>query len=253
MRPVVAFAGPVPDAVHVTHAHKVALMQDIEVALQARQGFALATLNLDHIVKLRRDAAFRAAYLAQTHVVADGNPIVWLSRQAGREVELIPGSELIEPLAGLAARLGVPVALLGSTSETLDAAGTALQAQFPGLDIACRIAPPYGFDPMGEAAAGMLAEIAASGAGLCFLALGAPKQEMLAARARGLAPQCGCVAIGAGLVFFAGSQRRAPLWVRKLALEWVWRMLSNPARLAGRYMSCIAILPGLIRDARRAR
>ncbi|MEO1363181.1 MAG: glycosyltransferase, partial [Pseudomonadota bacterium] len=51
-------------------------MQDIEVALQARAGFALATLNLDHIVKLRRDAAFRAAYLAQTHVVADGNPIV---------------------------------------------------------------------------------------------------------------------------------------------------------------------------------
>ncbi len=253
MRPVVDFAGPSEGAVHVTHARQATLMEEIEGALQARTGFALATLNLDHIVKLQRDPDFRAAYLAQTHVVADGNPIVWLSRQAGRAVELIPGSELVVPLAQMAARLRVPVAFLGSTTQTLDAADQALQAQCPGLEIVCKIAPPYGFDPDGEAAEAALAKIANSGAGLCFLALGAPKQERLAARGRALAPQCGFVSIGAGLDFIAGTQKRAPLWVRKLALEWVWRMLGNPGRLAVRYMACIAILPGLIRTARHAR
>ncbi|MEP4199318.1 MAG: WecB/TagA/CpsF family glycosyltransferase [Aliishimia sp.] len=226
-------------------------MADIETHLVETRGFALATLNLDHIVKLQRDPAFKAAYLAQTHVVADGNPIVWLSGMAGRDVELIPGSDTIRPLVALAAKTGRPIAFLGSTAETLDAAGAALQAEFPGLKIAAAIAPPYGFDPNGDAAADALTQIEASGAGLCLLALGAPKQEIIAARGRALAPSVGFVSIGAGLDFISGQQKRAPAWVRKLALEWVWRMLSNPARLAGRYMSCIAIMPGLVLSAKR--
>jgi len=151
MTAVVDFAGPSEGAVHITHAAHATLMGEIETMLQARAGFALATLNLDHIVKLQRDPAFRAAYLAQTHVVADGNPIVWLSRQAGRTVELIPGSELVVPLARMAARLGAPVAFLGSTTETLDATAQALQAQCPGLEVVCKIAPPFGFDQTGTA------------------------------------------------------------------------------------------------------
>jgi len=86
--------------------------------------------------------------------------------------------------------------------------------------------------------------VAESGAGLVFLALGAPKQERLAARGRALQPELGFVSIGAGLDFLAGSQRRAPRLVRRLALEWLWRAGSDPKRLAGRYARCAAILPG---------
>lgn len=251
MTDLVAFAEPQEGAVYLTHATRADLLADVEAHLVDKRGFALATLNLDHIVKLKRDAAFRAAYLAQTHVVADGNPIVWLSEMAGRKVELIPGSDAIRPLVELAARTGRPIAFLGSTQDTLDAAGKALQALYPGLQIAAAIAPPYGFDPNGDSAAEALKQIEASGAGLCLLALGAPKQEQLAARGRELATSVGFVSIGAGLDFISGQQKRAPSWVRKLALEWLWRMLSNPARLAGRYLSCIAILPGLVRTAKR--
>lgn len=251
MTDLVAFSAPQEGAVSLTHATWAELLEDIEVHLTEKRGFALATLNLDHIVKLKRDLAFREAYLAQTHVVADGNPIVWLSGMAGREVELIPGSDAIRPLVEVAARTGRPIAFLGSTQETLDAAGKALKAEFPGLQIAAAIAPPYGFDPKGDAAAEALAEIEKSGAGLCLLALGAPKQEVLAARGRKLVPSVGFVSIGAGLDFISGQQKRAPEWVRRLALEWLWRMLSNPARLANRYMSCIVILPGLVRMAKR--
>lgn len=220
---------------------------------QAAKGFALATINLDHLVKLTRDKGFAQAYAQQDFVVADGNPIVWLSRLAGQPVSLMPGSDLVQPLAELAAAQGVPIALIGSTKEALKAAGQELQTRIPNLKIAAKIAPPFGFDPDSTDADAVLEQAQASGAGLCFLALGAPKQERLAARGRELTPEMGFASIGAGLDFLAGTQVRAPEWARRFAVEWLWRLLSNPARLAGRYAKCFGILPALTLDALRQR
>lgn len=253
MSDIYSFTGASNGAISVTHPDRAAFLADIEARLRAGRGFAVATVNLDHIVKLYREARFRQAYRAQTHVVADGNPIVWLSLLAGRPVDLIPGSELIEPLAAIAARLETPVALLGATAETLERAATALEAAHPGLRVVAKIAPPQGFDPASGAAGEALDEIGASGARLCLLALGAPKQEVLAARGLDRLPACGFVSIGAGLDFIAGSQVRAPRLVRGLALEWLWRLARSPRRLAGRYGACIAVLPRLVGIARRER
>ena len=209
----------------------------------AGQGFALATINLDHLVKLGRSASFRRAYAAQDMVVADGNPVVWLSQLAGHRVELIPGAELVLPLAREAAAAGVSVAMIGSSELALARASARLLAEVPGLVVALRIAPPMGFDPEGEAAAQMLREVAARGIGLCFLALGAPKQELMAALGRQLAPATGFVSVGAGLDFIAGTQSRAPWLFQVTALEWFWRALTNPRRLIPRYAACAAILP----------
>ena len=228
---------------------KTALLQDLEAWLAAGKGFTVATLNLDHVVKLRRDPRFRAAYARHSHVVADGNPIVWISRMAGHDVSLVPGSELVEPAAALAARAGVPVAFVGATEEALAAAARNLSARYPGLDVVARIAPPMGFDPEGQGADAVIEEIAGSGARVCFLALGAPKQEIFAARASERLPKTGFLSIGAGLDFVAGTQVRAPALVRAFAAEWLWRLGTDPRRLAGRYAACIAILPDLIRDA----
>ena len=219
----------------------------------SRQGFALATINLDHLVKLGRSASFRRAYVAQDLIVADGNPVVWLSWLAGHPVDLIPGSDLVRPLAREAAAAGVRVAMIGSTDAALAAAAAQLTAELPVLDVALRIAPPMGFDPEGEAAAQMLREVAAQGIGLCFLALGAPKQELMAALGRQLAPATGFVSVGAGLDFIAGTQTRAPKLFRVLALEWFWRALTNPRRLIPRYAACAAILPGQALAALRLR
>ncbi|WP_245710688.1 WecB/TagA/CpsF family glycosyltransferase [Albimonas donghaensis] len=246
-------AGDGTGGVRLNMPTRAALMAAVEADLRAGRGFALATLNLDHLVKLRGSAPFRAAYLAQSYVVADGNPVVWLSKLAGRPVELVPGSELVGPLAALAARLGVPMGLLGADQATLDAAAAKLEAENPGLRVVARIAPPYGLDPAGPVADACLDELAASGARLCLLALGAPKQEILAARGLERVPGIGFASVGAGVEFAAGTQARAPALVRKLALEWLWRLGREPKRLAARYAACFAILPGLARDARRLR
>ncbi len=241
----------VPDAKQdalslVNFPTEAALLADLEAHLTAGTGFAIATLNLDHVVKMRSNPGFLRAYRAHSHVVADGNPIVWLAHLSGRpDVSLVPGSELIEPVAALAVRLGTPLAFLGSTEVVLRAAAARLQADHPGLKVVACLAPPYGFDPESAAADALLDQVAASGARICLLALGAPKQELLAARGTARHPQLGFLSIGAGLDFIAGHQTRAPVWVRKIAMEWLWRMLTNPRRLARRYLDCALVLPSL--------
>jgi exopolysaccharide biosynthesis WecB/TagA/CpsF family protein len=231
--------------VTVSAASRDQLLADLETRLISGAGFSVATLNLDHVVKLRQSDSFRRAYLVQTHVTADGNPIVWLLRLAGRRVELITGSDLVDPIAAMSARLGMSVAMLGSTSETLNRASEELVQRHPGFQSAVLLSPDMGFDPVGETAKALIAEIGRSGARLCFVALGAPKQEIFVARAQSALPGVGFVSIGAGLDFIAGSQRRAPAIVRRFAAEWLWRLASDPGRLAGRYAACAGSVPGL--------
>lgn len=233
-----------PHKITVNMANSDVLLVEARRRFEASEGFALATINLDHLVKLQHDFAFRGTYAAQDLVCADGNPIVWLSKLAGKPVELVPGSEMVLPLARLAAEMGVPIALFGSTDQSLAAAAQSLSEQVPGLEIACAISPPMGFDAGGDDAKRMLHEIAASGARMTFIALGAPKQEIFAAFGRQEVPQMGFASIGAGLDFLSGLQTRAPKWVQAIAMEWLWRMLSNPTRLFKRYLLCALILPG---------
>ena len=241
------------EIVRIDPATPVALYGAITNCFRSGQGFALATLNLDHLVKLSGSQSFRDAYAKQDLIVADGNPIVWLSHLAGKPVSLMPGSELILPLAKLAAKEKIKVALVGSTDATLIKASIALKKQIPDLEIVASIAPSFGFDPKGPEADTIWSKLKASDAGLCFLALGAPKQEMFAAHGRTIEPHICFASIGAGLDFIAGHQTRAPKWVRKFALEWLWRMLSSPLRLGPRYLRCILILPRHMTDALRLR
>lgn len=217
------------------------------------QGFALATVNLDHLVKMADSSDFLDAYAQQDLVVADGRPIVWLSRLAGTSVELMAGSDMIVPLCQMAAQAGVPVALVGSTQVALDDAARILQGQMTDLNITLCHSPSGVFDPMEDEAAQILQRLNDEKIGLCFLALGAPKQELLAARGRHLAPGVGFASIGAGLDFLGGHQRRAPVWMRRLALEWLWRALSSPMRMVPRYARCFFILPRQIQLALQQR
>ncbi|MFN3824348.1 MAG: WecB/TagA/CpsF family glycosyltransferase [Pseudorhodobacter sp.] len=237
----------------VTHPDAAAVLASVGAWLEAGEGFALATINLDHLVKLRRDRSFVTAYAAQDFVVADGNPIVWLSRLAGRPVGLVPGSDLVIPLVRVARDKVRPVVLLGSSDAALAGAADHLRAALPGVRIEATIAPPYGFDPEGEEARAILADLDRIGPGLCLLALGAPKQERLAALGRTLAPRMGFASVGAGLDFLSGHQVRAPHWARALALEWLWRALQSPRRLVPRYAACAVILPGQAVAALRLR
>ena len=245
--------GNAGDAISVTVARRAELLAHVRRDLETSTGFAIATLNLDHVVKLRNRTDFRAAYRAHDYVVADGNPIMWMSRLAGRQIELIPGSDLVHPLAHLAAEMQAGIALVGTTSDSLAKARAALCRRYPGLNVTGCLSPSRDFDPTGSEADEVIRFLETKKAKLCFLALGAPKQELFAAHARQRLSKVGFVSVGAGLDFLSGTQKRAPRFLRRAAMEWAWRLLRDPGRLATRYLSCAVILPSLAADALHAR
>ena len=209
--------------------------------------FAVFTMNLDHLVKLRRSAAYREAYSKARYLTADGEPVAWLASRQGALIERTTGSDLILPLAKAAAAQGIGIYLYGTTPEVLASAGRTISQRSGCNDlIVGATSPAQGFDPQGSDADAALDQIAASGASLCLVALGAPKQELLAARGVARNIQCGFVCIGAGLDFLAGAQRRAPVFMQQCKLEWLWRLLTDPRRLAVRYSRCALLLAQIV-------
>ncbi|MBM3606210.1 MAG: WecB/TagA/CpsF family glycosyltransferase [Alphaproteobacteria bacterium] len=233
-----------PQHISITVPDRASLLEIVESRLEEGMGFALATLNVDHLEKLRSDETFRAAYAAHDLIVADGNPVVWLARLGGQSLSLVPGSELVVPLCQTAARLDKPIAIIAGTRASGQMAAERLAGQIPGLDIAMIDAPGFPFDPSGAEADILLDRLDASKACLCLLAVGAPRQEILAARGRVRCPRVGFASVGAGIDFIAGRQKRAPKFVRSMRMEWLWRATLSPLRLGPRYLRGAMILPG---------
>ncbi|MGX1308641.1 N-acetylglucosaminyldiphosphoundecaprenol N-acetyl-beta-D-mannosaminyltransferase [Amorphus suaedae] len=216
------------------------------------------TCNLDHVMKLRSDAAFRRAYADADLVVGDGMPFVWLAKLSGDPLPgRISGSELIVPLCHAAVREGLSVFLLGSTEDRLARAEASLAEIAPGLRVAGRHSPPFGFRSNPEAQAEAAHIVARARPDILFVALGPPTQEIWSANFRDRL-DCGvAICIGAGLDFLSGDVQRAPRWMQVSGLEWAWRTLQEPRRLAPRYGRIIVTLPRLladhVRDRRRHR
>jgi exopolysaccharide biosynthesis WecB/TagA/CpsF family protein len=217
--------------------------------IESGQSLSVFTMNLDHVVKLRRNSAFRRAYERARIILADGFPIALAGRLQGKRVGRATGSDLIEPLCEQASRAGLSVALLGSSFDSLSKAARHLRAAYPNLNIAGVYSPPQGFtvspDAIGEAEEFVMR----THANIYFIALGAPKQEFFADKAVAYAESTAFVCIGAGLDFLAGHQHRAPLFVRRIGCEWAWRLAIDPRRLAARYFDCALVLPSVIGEA----
>lgn len=221
-------------------------VSSIVSAAQRGDNFSVCTLNLDHVVQLRQHANFRAAYRRARFVTADGFPIVALSRLMGTRIERTTGADLVEPVCAEARRKGLSVFLLGANDRTLDMTARRLSERFKGLQIAGCLAPGAGFDPYSSEADAGIESIRASGANLCFVALGAPRQELFAARCLDELNGTGVLCIGAALDFIAGTQSRAPWIARRAGMEWAWRMLREPRRLGPRYVKCMTVVPRLV-------
>jgi exopolysaccharide biosynthesis WecB/TagA/CpsF family protein len=225
------------------------LAEAVDVAIARatkRNGFTFYTLNLDHIVKLRWSAAFRAAYRRATFVCADGWPIVRLANRAAESgmqaIERTTGADFVEPLLSAAAARDLPVYLVGPAPRVQADALIALRQRLPNLRVVGAEAPEIEADDPLFDRLGLARRIQASGARLCLVALGAPKQELIADALAAQCPTVGFVCVGAALDFIAERTRRAPAWMRSSGLEWLWRLGSEPLRLGPRYLLCAYVL-----------
>jgi exopolysaccharide biosynthesis WecB/TagA/CpsF family protein len=204
-------------------------------ALHAHSRYSFAvTPNADHLIRYHEDATFRAHYQAAKYVLMD-------SRVVSRLVRLLKGIRL--PICTGA---DLTIALLSKVATPTDRivmlGGTKQQAQhltkLYGLENLRHHNPPMGFIKDPKAIEHSLQFIErASPFRFCFLAVGSPQQELIAhllhnrGIARGFA-----ICVGASIDYITGSEKRAPRWVQGLALEWLYRLLQNPRRLARRYL-----------------
>jgi len=234
-------------AINIAGMHEAVATAIADV--QRRRGFCLFTLNLDHCVKLRAEPQFREAYRAARYVTADGFPVVLLGRLNGIRIRRTTGADLLLPLCAQASYCGLPVFLLGPSAEVLQRAGARLVDRLPRLRLVGSHAPGPDFDPTSREADAAIERISRSGARLCIVALGGGRGEIFAARCLARVPEVGFVCVGAALDFLAGRQKRAPRFLREHGLEWLWRLLSDPRRLAARYLRCAAVFPRLAAEA----
>lgn len=218
------------------------LLENIGEHIDAgRQGYVV-TPNVDHVVEYEQNADFRSAYREASHSLVDGAYILWASRLFGKPVkEKISGSDLVYWLSEFAAEKGYSVFFFGAMDGVAAEAASVLEKRYPGLKVAGTYSPPMGFEKDAATNAEAIRQVRDSGADICFVALGAPKQDLWNWRYHEQTGAKLCLGVGASLDFVAGRVRRAPVWMQRLGLEWVWRICQEPGRMGHRY---------LIRDSR---
>lgn len=208
----------------------------------------LVTPNVDHAVLYQHHAGLRHAYEQASLVLADGMPVLWASRLLGRPLpQRVPGSDLAPALFAAAARRGgLRVYLLGAGPGVAARAAEAIEETWPAVRVVGTYSPPLGFENDPDENNQILARIQMNRPDVLVVGLGAPKQELwLAAnQARIRAPVA--LAVGATIDFLAGEKARAPHWMRKVGLEWLHRLASEPRRLAARYARDAWIFPQLV-------
>jgi N-acetylglucosaminyldiphosphoundecaprenol N-acetyl-beta-D-mannosaminyltransferase len=199
-------------------------------------GGAVFTPNVDHVVKAEKHVEFRRAYSRADLCLADGMPIVWASRLLGSPIpEKVSGSDLIVPLARLAAERGWRMFLLGGRPGIAAEAGDKLAREL-GVQVVGTDSPIVRPDGSTDHPEQILKRLRAARPALLLVALGAPKQELWIDRFAGELRPAVAVAVGGSLDFITGRIERAPAWMSRAGLEWLFRLAQEPRRMWRRYL-----------------
>ncbi len=213
---------------------------------QDRYGYAV-TPNADHMIRLHEDAAFRALYAAANYILLDSRFLAHVLRiTKGMQLPVCTGSDLTAKLFSDVISPDDPLVLIGGSDEQ-----ARQLSELYGLRRLAHFNPPMGFirDPQAVEACLRFIE-AHSPFRFCLLAVGAPQAEAVAQqlKARGIARGL-ALCIGAAINFLTGNERRAPLWVQRCGMEWFFRLMQSPARLAKRYLVRGPRVFGLLHNA----
>lgn len=207
----------------------------VEALVAAGEGGGVYTPNVDHVVNVETNEAFRGAYARASLSLADGMPLVWASRLLSPELpERVAGADLILPLLERAGRRGWRVFFLGAAPGAAQRAAELVRARF-GTEVVGTWSPEV--DVSDERTVDeVVARVSGAAPHLLLLALGSPKQELLADLILPRVRPAVVLGIGAGLDFIAGTVQRAPPFFREHGLEWLYRLTREPGRLWRRYL-----------------
>lgn len=198
-----------------------------------RSKLLVGILNVAKIVNIRKDLLLRAGIDESDIVLADGVPIVWLSRMLGTPLpERIAGIDLMYRLLERASEKNYSIYFLGAKPEVVKKVVETVKKSYPGLRVA-GFRDGYFQQSEEPEVAGDINE---SGADILFVAISPPKKETFLGKWRSTLNVPVCHGVGGSFDVIAGITRRAPLWMQKSGLEWLYRLIQEPRRMWKRYL-----------------
>ena len=200
-------------------------------------GGVLLTPNLD-VMRMVAKSPEAAALVSSADLrVADGVPVLWLSRMQGTPLpERVAGSDLTVTLAAALADAELSIFLVGGAPGTADGAAQRLRNMHPGLNVVGSYCPPHGYDNDPAEIAAIIERLAEARPDFVYVGLPFLKAARLARQISVALPTSWSLGVGVSFSFLTGDVQRAPRWMQRSGLEWLHRLVQEPQRLFRRYI-----------------
>ena len=204
----------------------------------AREGVGLVvTPNIDHVAQLRHNPAFRHAYASAEIIFCDGFPVHYYALARGHRINRVTGCELAKRLLDTPELLFFHRLFFVVDSEKTARAVNEWADASRLCDQVVTHVPPFGFEADETWSAKLSDEIRDHSTTVLVMAVGAPRSEIFVNQQRTSLPPCWAICVGQAVKTVFGIVQRAPVFVRRLHAEWLWRALQEPRRLVPRYMA----------------
>ena len=209
----------------------------IDRALTGTSPAYIVTPNAQHINNLQHDSLFQKIYRRAFLVVPDGISILWAAKFLKTPLKgKVSGINLFEKLCERGASAPLRMFLLGGCPQAAERAAKILEQRYLGLNIVGTYCPPYGFENDPSELELINQEISSAAPNILFVGLGSPKQEKWVYANYQQLKVPVSIGIGISFEFVAGMVQRAPVWMQKSGLEWLFRLIVEPKRLWRRYV-----------------
>lgn len=219
--------------VAVTNMEKT--VQDISDHLESWRGNYICVSNVHTTVMAHDSEAYRKVQNGAVMALPDGGPLSSYSRSNGsKDAKRVTGPDLMKEILVRSGEHGWKHYFYGSTQETLDKLKAVLERSYPGAEVVGMISPPFRELTPDEDNA-FIDQINEAAPDFIWVGLGAPKQEVWMAAHKGRVKGL-MIGVGAAFDYEAGNIKRAPKWMQKLSLEWLYRLMQDPKRLFKRYI-----------------
>jgi N-acetylglucosaminyldiphosphoundecaprenol N-acetyl-beta-D-mannosaminyltransferase len=215
----------------------------VENSLDESRTLAIGVVNVAKVVNMQRDAFLRESVSSSDLVLADGAPLVWLSRLKRTPLpERVAGIDLMFELFSLADARGFRVYLLGATRETIERVVQIARRDYPGMVVAGYRDGYFDASQEQQVAQG----VRDAKADMLFVAMTSPKKEIFMNKWGRLMNVSVCHGVGGSFDVMAGVTRRAPRWMQRAGLEWLYRVIQEPRRMWRRYLVTNTRFVGLV-------
>ena len=217
----------------------------IDAMIHSGRSHYVATANVDFLAVARRDSELRSILLNAPLVLCDGTPLVWASRVFGNALpERVAGADVVPELIRLAAEKNYRLFFLGTSDDANKRAIAKLREQYPNLLVTYYSPPFRSIHEMDNEE--IIRRIRAAKPHLLLVAFGCPKAEKWMAMHHEEIKVPVSIGVGATIDFLAGGVKRAPLWMQRGGVEWIYRLGQEPRRLFKRYATDLCFFGGAI-------